>query len=200
MKSFNEYWERKKIGFTLVELMVASGLIGLFASIVLMSFQRNVHDERLRAVSRSLLEALLEVQTRARQENTPIKVALDHTKATLELNNITDSNNTISLGSVDLKTSIQGLEQLKICGRTSTATDNFVCDETTDESDLDATNRPRTTSEMVFTPRGTVSIGGLVKLHLQQADRTRCIAVLSPIGMIREGLDDGNGCAFNLDF
>ena len=200
MKSFNEYWERKKIGFTLVELMVASGLIGLFASIVLMSFQRNVHDERLRAVSRSLLEALLEVQTRARQENTPIKVALDHTKATLELNNITDSNNTISLGSVDLKTSIQGLEQLKICGRTSTATDNFVCDETTDESDLDATNRPRTTSEMVFTPRGTVSIGGLVKLHLQQAGRTRCIAVLSPIGMIREGLDDGNGCAFNLDF
>lgn len=180
--------------------MVASGLIGLFASIVLMSFQRNVHDERLRAVSRSLLEALLEVQTRARQENTPIKVALDHTKATLELNNITDSNNTISLGSVDLKTSIQGLEQLKICGRTSTATDNFVCDETTDESDLDATNRPRTTSEMVFTPRGTVSIGGLVKLHLQQAGRTRCIAVLSPIGMIREGLDDGNGCAFNLDF
>ena len=200
MKSINEYWERKKIGFTLVELMVATGLIGLFASIVLMSFQRNVHDERLRAVSRSLLEVLLEVQTRARQENTPIKVTLDHTKATLELNDITDLNNTILLGSIDLKTSIQGIEQLKICSRTSTAIDTFACDETTDESDLDATNQPRTKSEMVFTPRGTVSIGGLVKLHLQQARRTRCIAVLSPIGMIREGLDDGNGCAFNLDF
>ena len=199
MKSINEYWERKKIGFTLVELMVATGLIGLFASIVLMSFQRNVHDERLRAVSRSLLEVLLEVQTRARQENTPIKVTLDHTKATLELNNITDSNNTILLGSIDLKTSIQGLEQLKICSRTSTTIDTFACDEGNDGSDLDSTTQTSTTRTMIFTPRGTVSIGGLVKLHLEKASRTRCVAVLSPIGMIREGRDDGTGCDFDLN-
>ena len=52
---------------------------------------------------------------------------------------------------------------------------------------------------MVFTPRGTVSVGGLVKLHLPQATRTRCVAVLTPIGMIREGRDDGTGCNFDLN-
>ena len=64
-------------GFTMVELMVVSALVGLMASILLVSFQRNVHDERLRSVSRSLLETLLETQTRARQENIPIQVQID---------------------------------------------------------------------------------------------------------------------------
>ena len=186
-------------GFTMVELMVVSALVGLMASIFLVTFQRNVHDERLRALSRSLFENLLEIQTRARQQNIPIEVQLNHTNATLQLSDATNINNTISLGTIDLTNSIEGLEKLKICSRTSTTIDTFACDEGNDGSDLDSTTQTRTTRTMIFTPRGTASVGGLVKLHLQQASRTRCVAVLSPIGMIREGRDDGTGCDFDLN-
>ena len=183
----------------MVELMVVSALVGLMASIFLVTFQRNVHDERLRALSRSLFENLLEIQNRARQQNIPIEVQLNHTNATLQLSDATNINNTISLGTIDLTNSIEGLEQLKICSRTSTTIDTFACDEGNDGSDLDSTTQTRTTRTMIFTPRGTASVGGLVKLHLQQASRTRCVAVLSPIGMIREGRDDGTGCDFDLN-
>ena len=186
-------------GFTMVELMVVSALVGLIASIFLVSFQRNVHDERLRALSRSLFENLLEIQTRARQQNIPIEVQLNHANATLQVSDATDISNTIRLGTIDLTDSIEGLEKLKICSRTSTTIDTFACDEVNDGSDLDLITQNRTTRSMIFTPRGTVSVGGLVKLHLQQASRTRCIAVLSPIGMIREGRDDGTGCDFDLN-
>ena len=199
MKSIKQYSNRGRAGFTLIELMVTAGLVGLMASIMLVSLQRNVHDERLRAVSRSLFEALLEAQTKARQKNIPIEVKLDHENATLELNDITDFNNAISLGSIELIASIQGLENLNICGRTSTSITTFPCDNVTNGSSLNSNNQPRTTSIMVFTPRGTASVGGLVKLHLLQAQRTRCVAVLTPIGMIREGRDDGTGCAFDLN-
>ena len=186
-------------GFTMVELMVVSALVGLIASIFLVSFQRNVHDERLRALSRSLFENLLEIQTRALQQNIPIEVQLNHANATLQVSDATDISNTIRLGTIDLTDSIEGLEKLKICSRTSTTIDTFACDEVNDGSDLDLITQNRTTRSMIFTPRGTVSVGGLVKLHLQQASRTRCIAVLSPIGMIREGRDDGTGCDFDLN-
>ena len=186
-------------GFTMVELMVVSALVGLMASIFLVTFQRNVHDERLRALSRSLFENLLEIQTRARQQNIPIEVQLNHANARLQLSDATNINNKISLGTIDLTDSIDGLEQLKICSRTSTSIDTFACDEGNDGSDLDSTTQTRTTRTMIFTPRGTASVGGLVKLHLQQASRTRCVAVLSPIGMIREGRDDGTGCDFDLN-
>ena len=183
----------------MVELLVVSGLVGLMAAIFLISFQRNVHDERLRAVSRALFETLLEIQTRARQANIPIEAQLNHANATIQLSDFTNFSNPKSLGTVDLTNSIEGLDQLKICSRTSTTIDSFACDEANDGSDWDSTNQPRTTTTLVFTPRGTASVGGLVKLHLQQASRTRCIAVLSPIGMIREGRDDGTGCDFDLN-
>ena len=186
-------------GFTMVELMVVSGLVGLMAAILLVTFQRNVHDERLRAVTRSLFETLLETQTRARQGNIPIEAQINHTNATIQLSDATDFSSPKTLGTVDLTDSIEGLDQLKICSRTSTTIDTFACDEDNDGSDWDSTNQPRTITTLVFTPRGTVSVGGLVKLHLEQASRTRCIAVLSPIGMIREGRDDGTGCDFDLN-
>ena len=186
-------------GFTMVELMVVSGLVGLMAAILLVTFQRNVHDERLRAVSHSLFETLLETQTRARQGNIPIEAQINHTNATIQLSDATAFSSPKTLGTVDLTDSIEGLDQLKICSRTSTAIDTFACDKDNDGSDWDSTNQPRTITTLVFTPRGTVSVGGLIKLHLEQASRTRCIAVLSPIGMIREGRDDGTGCDFNLN-
>ena len=186
-------------GFTMVELMVVSGLVGLMTSIFLVSFQRNMHDERLRAVSRSLFETLLETQTQARQGNIPIEAQINHTNATIQLFDATDSSSPKTLRTVDLTDSIEGLDQLKICSRTSTTIDTFACDEDNDGSDWDSTNQPRTITTLVFTPRGTVSVGGLIKLHLEQASRKRCIAVLSPIGMIREGRDDGTGCDFELN-
>ena len=183
----------------MVELMVVSAIVGLMASILLVSFQRNVHDERLKSGSRSLLGTLLETQTRARQENIPIEVQIDHADGTVQQSDITDITNKVTLGTIDLNDSTEGLQRLKICSRTSTSIDTFACDEINDGSDLDSTNQPRSSITMVFTPRGTVSVGGLVKLHLQQATRTRCVAVLTPIGMIREGRDDGTGCNFDLN-
>ena len=182
-------------GFTSVELMVVVALVGILTTIFVINFRRNVEEERLKSVSREISSVFMEIKNITRQRSKHCELKLNYASALITVEN---SSECTGIGnSVDLKATVDNITQLKICGRTGTDPDDhtFACDNNNDGSEPPGS----TESTFVFTARGTVSQGGILKLYLPGAERTRCIAVLPPIGLIREGRDNGSGCDFTIN-
>jgi len=179
-------------GFTSVELMVVVALVGILATIFTINFRRNVEEERLKSVSREISSVFKEIKNITRQRSKHCELKLNYASALITVEN---SSECTGIGnSVDLKSTVDNITQLKICGRTD-LDQTFACDNNNDGSEPPGS----TESTFVFTARGTVSQGGILKLYLPGAERTRCIAVLPPIGLIREGRDNGSGCDFTIN-
>ena len=182
----------QKSGFTLVEVLVVVALVGIFSTIFVVNFRRNLEEERLKNVSREISSVLKEVKTITRQLSEHCELNLNYTDAVIT---VVNSAECIGIGnSIDLKANVDNISGLKICGRTDLS-QTFACDANNDGSEPSGS----TESTFVFTARGTVSQGGILKLYLPGAERTRCIAVLPPIGLIREGRDTGSGCDFTIN-
>ena len=181
-------------GFTMTEVLIVTAIIGILSAIILVGYERNLQEERLKSVSREIASAFKEVTKLSRQKSTHCELSLNYTNAVITVVNSAECSG-IGIGtSIDLKAKTDNIEDLKICGRTD-MDQTFTCDATNNESDPPGS----TSSTFVFTPRGTVSQGGILKLYLPKASRTRCLAVLAPIGVIREGRDMGSGCDFNIN-
>ena len=80
-----------------------------------------------------------------------------------------------------------------LCSRESIseASDSFSCS---------SSHNNENGTEITFTPRGTVANTALIKLGISDYDQLRCIAVTSPLGLIRQGIDNGDGCNFNTTY
>ena len=179
-------------GFTIVEAMVVAAIVGILSTFMMVSYGRNLQEERLKSVSREITSIFKEVTTLTRQKSTHCELILNHLSAVLTVLNPSECTGIST--SIDLKANTDNIEDLKICGRTD-MDQTFACDAASDGS-----NPPGSTSStFIFSARGTVSQGGILKLFLPKARRTRCLAVLAPIGVIREGHDTGSGCDFNIN-
>lgn len=179
----------KTDGFTLTEVLVVTAIIGILGTFMLVSFGRNSQEERLKSVSREITSIFKLVANLSRQKSTHCELRLNYSSAVITVINAPECS---GIGtSIALKENTVNIEDLKICGRTD-MNQTFACDATNNESDPPGS----TSSTFIFTPRGTVSQGGILKLYLPKASRTRCLAVLAPIGVIREGRDTGSGCKF----
>ena len=179
-------------GFTITELLVVTAIVGILSTIMLVSYGRNLQEERLKSVSREITSIFKEVIALSRQKSTHCELNLSYTSAVITVINPAECT---GIGtSIDLKANTDNIDNLKICGRTD-MDQTFACNETNNESDPPGS----TSSTFIFTARGTISQGGMLKLYLPKASRTRCLAVLAPIGVIREGRDMGSGCDFNIN-
>ena len=197
---------KKKQGFSLPELMIVVAIVGIMSSFVLATFARNKNEEKLKLASRSIMQYLQAARIRSQQANIPCTVNINHESFTLS-NEFTDKQNPADedkcqdLADINLMKTIQGLDltDLKICGSADSSNTTMRCNNNAngDGSDLDADEVPRKTTAIIFTPRGTVSQGGILKLYSESVARTQCIAVTSPIGLIREGRSNETDCNFN---
>ena len=176
----------------MTELLVVTAIVGILSAIMLASYGRNLQEERLKSVSREITSLFKEVMALSRQKSTHCELSLSHTSAVITVINPAECS---GIGTtIDLKANTDNIDNLKICGRTD-MDQTFACNATNDESDPPGS----TSSTFIFTARGTISQGGILKLYLPKASRTRCLAVLAPIGVIREGRDIGSGCDFNIN-
>jgi len=179
-------------GFTMTELLVVVAIVGILSTIMLASYGRNLQEERLKSVSREITSLFKEVMALSRQKSTHCELSLSHTSAVITVFNPAECS---GIGTtIDLKANTDNTDNLKICGRTD-MDQTFACNATNNESYPPGS----TSSTFIFTARGTISQGGILKLYLPKASRTRCLAVLAPIGVIREGRDIGSGCDFNIN-
>lgn len=187
--------QRKASGYTLIELMVIVVIVGILAGISIVSFTRNWRDERVKAATRETTGWLDEVRRIAIQKATPCRVNINPTDASLTIDADAGEDDTNTYcdnnlyAPLDLRSAVQNASTLLLCTADLANADpaSYALPCTSNQSD---------SSTVVFTPRGTVTSGLLIKLHMEQANTDRCIAVMAPLGQIRSGRATSSGCDF----
>lgn len=182
-------------GFTLVELMVTVTIVGILAGLSVVTFTRNWRDERVKAATRETTGWLDEVRRIAIQKATPCQVSIDHANATLALDAEAAEGDTNTYcaeslrAALDLRSTVQNSSGLLLCSADLANADPA-------SYALPCSSSQSGSATLVFTPRGTVTGGLLIKLHMDQANTDRCIAVMAPLGQIRSGRATSSGCDF----
>ena len=180
-------------GFTTIELMVAVIIFGILAGIGLGHYQRNWKEERLKAITRETAAWLEDARLQALQQSETCVIEIDDARKALRAAAPTDGNDCVDISPLDLKQITQNIDDLILCSDKSTSS-NLICDSSHKNS------QPDGTTKIIFTPRGTVAQGGLMKLNLDQSINNRCIIIVQPLGLIRQGIEENSNCNFNTAF
>ena len=176
-------------GFSLIELMAVVIIVGILSGLAIPSFQRNWQQERLKAATREATTWLEDVQLRAVQQSQTCVIQVIDSTATLQPS--TNTNPCINISTLNLRNSVQNAQQLVLCSQAALTPSNVECNSNSSQT---------TPTEITITPRGTVSQGGLIKLHFSETIPNRCIAITQPLGMVRQGIERSTGCDYNTAF
>jgi len=157
-------------GFSLVELMVVTSIIGLISGISLPLLTRNLENEQLNAATKVAAAWLDDIRRQAIQNTTPCRVVVDSANTSLN-GSCDDLANSSS--SLKLSNEIQSKQPITL-SRTDTRT-----------------------SEIVFTPRGTATSGADLELSFAGSPLGRCLRVMAPLGLVRLGQRINSACRFS---
>ena len=184
-------------GYSLAELLTIVTLVGVFSGMSIVTFGKNWHDERVKSATRETAGWLEEARKIALQTSTPCRVTVDRATATLTIDPDAGDSYTYCnedrLQPLSLRSIVQNAGDLQICTAAITMSDPA-------SYALPCTGEQSGSTSLRFTPRGTAIDGILIKLHLDQANTDRCIAVMSPMGQIRSGRATTSGCDFTTAF
>ena len=180
-------------GFTIIELMVVIIIVGILAGIGMGHYQRNWKEERLKAITRETAAWLEDARLRALQQSETCVIEIDDANTALKAASSDNGKDCIDIPALDLKQTIQNIDNLILCSDTSIS-NNLICDSSHINS------QPDGITKIIITPRGTVAQGGLIKLNLNQSVKNRCIAIIQPLGLIRQGIERNSSCNFNTAF
>ena len=166
-------------GFSLPELMVVVAIVGILSGISIASFGRNYKNEALKRDTREASAWLRDVKSKAVQQNRICEITIDRSLGTATQTNSSDSgiatgDRCEQLGSYSFKTPISTLISDSQCLR-------------------DDNNNKLLIS---FTARGTLPCGGEIRITDGDYSETRCIKLISPLGVIREGPEQQGICNY----
>jgi len=166
-------------GFTLVELLITTAVLGILSGISFATFSQFWPDQRLKAASRLTVSWLEDARSLAIQQDTSCVVKID--SLTMELGPEVDNPERCDqLNTLSLKHETESMDELLICSQalnTSTA-----CNASSGNVD-----------PIVFTPRGTSNTTVQLRFGLAGKASERCVAVVAPLGMIRSGRATSTG-------
>lgn len=166
-------------GFSLPELMLVVAIVGILSGISITSFGRNYKQEALKRDSREASAWLREVKSKAVQQNRICEVTIDRSLGTATQTNPSDSGLAAAdrceqLGSYSFREPISTLISDSQC----------LWDDNTNKLLIS------------FTARGTLPCGGEIRLTDPKYSTTRCIKLVSPLGLIREGPERQGTCNY----
>ena len=170
-------------GFSLIELLISVIFIGVLSGIGSVNFRQSWEKEQLKVASRAAVEWLEETRLKAIQQSEICRIIIDDASAQLK---VATGNTCIDLVDLDLRSTTPNLNQLEICSQSNINT-SLSCGSSPSSVQTD----------IVFTPRGTVASGGLLKLHAGDSVANRCIAITIPLGLIRQGVESNGHCNYN---
>ena len=123
----------------------------------------------------------------------PCVLIVSHEKAQITISNPVEC---AKKGTLNLSNNSNDLQNLVVCGTSNTSNFNMLCDQENDGSDVDTNGKPKTSTRIEFTSKGTVPQGVLVKLYAPDIKKGHCIIVTTPVGLIRNTQINENSCNF----
>ena len=165
-------------GFTLIELLIVVSIVGILSGVAIVNFSGSWRDQRLLSTTRDLENWL------NKQRRDAIKNSLT-TSITFDAKNkkLTSSSGT----SFDLRESFgNNHENLSM-----TSTPNV--DPSNEAGGIHFSFRGLSQNHQL-TPNGTLEL----RLKLEGLSTERCIRIISPVGMIRDGsaVDSSSACRY----
>ena len=183
-------------GFSLIELTIIISIVGILSSITLVNLSRSWASQRLLSSTRDLENWLGEQRRYAMRQNLTCKVIIDHDNR--RLISTVDSGKAATPCSDEPSAAGAGIFDLA---------ENF--GSGSDKLELLSTpsKRPGESDGGIrfsfrgFSQNHQLSSEGRLELRLRHRDLTkqRCIRIVSPIGMMRDGLaeDESSPCRYD---
>ena len=168
---------RRNRGFSLLELVIVIAIVGILSGMSITTFGRNRSKEELKLASREGIAWLKQVQSRAIQQHRICAITIDRQSAS----------------AVATPSSVSTLQESEQCTGIGSHTFNSPiillksdCPFSDDSQSLNVS----------FTARGTMPCGGEIYLESRNKNNQRCISLLAPLGVIREGPKNQDQCDY----
>ena len=164
-------------GFSLLELVIVIAIVGILSGISITTFGRNRNKEELKQASREGIAWLKQVQSRAIQQHRICAITIDRQSAS----------------AVATPSSVSTLQESEQC--TDIGSHSFNSAIVLLKSDCPFSDESQSLN-VSFTARGTMPCGGEIYLESRNKNNQRCISLLAPLGVIREGPKNQDQCDY----
>ena len=160
-------------GFTIMELMVVLVILAILSAVALPNLRSGMRREQLTATSLGIVNWLERVRNEAVKDMEPCELSIT-----------TDDASDASLAITSDSPGCDELKPLNIAEQNNTP------------SDISLVLSERSDSTFSFSPRGSVNSDQEIKITMVGSPTTRCIKVLTPVGLIRTGIKRGKACSY----
>ena len=155
------------------ELMVVIVIVGILSGLAIPNFQQRWEDERLNSAAKLTTSWLEDLRRKAIQNSTVCRAVIDSAAATF----------TGTCDHQPTQSSILDLQQ-----------------EITNTSGLSFSLQSGSPSTWVFTPRGTTTTDGDLRINLMGSRHSRCLRLLEPLGSLRSGKLRSGLCVYTTSY
>ena len=172
----------KTKGFTLIELLLVVTLVGITTMIGLSSYYRFMSDARLNSGGKAIAGWLDQVRRMAIQNSKICTIEINPDSGTIKA---ASTNICGSIETFNLQEQVGLGDAVQMCAASTDPSQTFTpC----------SSNQGSPAVTLRFSPRGTTSTNTLIELRSANQSHNRCIALLSPLGLIRLGRVVDNRC------
>ena len=155
------------------ELMVVIVIVGILSGLAIPNFQQRWEDERLNSAAKLTTSWLEDLRRKAIQNSTVCRAVIDSAAATFT-------------GTCDHQPSQSSILDLQ--------------QEITNTSGLSFSLQGGSPSTWVFTPRGTTTTDGDLRINLMGSRHSRCLRLLEPLGSLRSGKLRSGLCVYTTSY
>ena len=164
---------KDEAGFSMPELMIVIVIVGILSGLAIPNFLQRWEDERLNSAAKLTTSWLEDLRRKAIQNSTVCRAVIDSAAATF----------TGTCDHQPTQSSVLDLQQ-----------------EITNTTGLSFALQNGSPSTWVFTPRGTTTTDGDLRINLLGSGHARCLRLLEPLGSLRAGKFRSGLCVFTTSY
>ena len=163
-------------GFTTMELMIVLVIVTILSAVAIPNLQSAMRREQLTATSLSIVNWLERLRNQAVKDMEPCEISIT-----------TDDSSDASLA---ITPDSPGCSEL---------TTFNLSEENNSSSNISLVLSESSDSTFSFSPRGSVNSDQEIKITMAGSPTTRCIKVLTPVGLIRTGIKREGACSYDTE-